>query len=329
MNKFVVFGNGTEWLRYSLNDFAALEYKLIQGTNIFQNNVLNKLMKCHFSLRANQRFNLPLKSIWYKSICKVISYELDDSPIFIFYDWNVLGYDYNFLKYLRIYFPNVKLIYIFTNISKVSGARKTNKIDSLSDHYDMVYAFDKSDSVKYGFREQPLLYSYNIANKLPQNSDVFYIGNAKDRLGMLHKVYKKIESYGLSQDYYIVGVSEEDKINSSIVYNSPISYGEVLKHIESSSCLIDIIQGESEGYTIKVCEAIFYNKLLITTNERIKDAPFYNSNFILVIKSENDIPKSFFENASRVNYSDQDRSYFSINRFIHILENDLNVGEIM
>ena len=36
-----------------------------------------------------------------------------------------------------------------------------------------------------------------------------------------------------------------------------------LENIKASNCLLDIIQGDSSGYTIKVCEAIFYNKLLI------------------------------------------------------------------
>ena len=330
-NSIVIFGNGTEWLKYSLHDMIQSEATLIQGTEVFKNIIANKLLRTHFSIRLNSKFDIPLKKLWYRKICKAISFYLTSKcPVIIFYDWNVLAYDFKLLSYLRNYFKDLKLVYIFTNISKISGANKSNKIDLLSKNYDVVYAFDPSDSRKYGFHYFPLIYSrFDIENynDLENKSDVFYIGNAKDRLDMLHRAFGNLKDFDLKQDFHIVGVPEDKEIfRDEISYNKPMSYFEVLKHINNTSCLLDVIQSNSEGYTIKVCEAIYYNKLLITTNQNIVNAPFYKSEYIKVIDVNFFVDRTFFDKAESVHYSESDKYYFSSTRFLEKMKKDLNIN---
>lgn len=315
---FSIIGNGVDWCKASLMEINDLDNCDIYNTKTipFDNKLLDLLCAFHYSERGNKYFELPLKSIWYKSLCKKIITNGSEN-IIIIYDHNRLGNDESFLKYIKKKYKNVYMVYVFTNVVRISGAINNNFVEKLKEYYDEVYAFDPTDSPKYGFNYHPLLYSRNDIKGVMVQKKVFYVGRAKDRYSILIDVYAKLKRLGIDSLYYIFGVKEEEqKYQNEINYNKMIPYSQCLRYIQESFCLIDIIQGESEGYTIKVCEAVFYNKLLITTNSKIKEAPFYNPNWILVIKSAEDINLDFFSNYDSVSYDQNARNYFSAKKFI-------------
>ena len=185
---------------------------------------------------------------------------------------------------------------MFTNVARISGASDHNLLDELTFTYDIVFAFDKLDSKKYGFNYNPLIYTA----KLPEtnessikDSDLFYIGLAKDRLSVLLEIFEKAKKQGLKCDFNIVGVPDAfQKYSNEIKYNTPMKYSEVLQHIKHTKCLVDVIQGNSTGYTIKTAEAIVLGRKLITTNINIEREPFYSSDKILIYP-QRDLSKDF------------------------------------
>lgn len=322
--KIVILGNKQEWCKYSLSDFAKYDARLINSIFPGKKTVFHKLIRLHYSEKMNRIVNLPLKRIWYKIFCDDILPNTERPLLLIIYDWNKLGNDEGFLSYVKHRYKDVKMVYMFTNIAKISGAMKNSFIGKLKEFYDVIYAFDEEDSRRYGFRYSPLLYSLNHVNKEPPINQVFYVGNAKDRLPTLFAVYDRLRELGETCNFHIVGVPEEQVTDKEgIIFNQPISYEECIYNIEKSTCLLDVIQGESTGFTIKVCEAIYYNKLLITTNEHIRDLPFYSERYIKIIKNPNEITSDFFENAALVQYDKSGTEYFSVDRFMNQLEYDL------
>lgn len=325
--KIIILGNGEDWCEKSLSDFKNMDnvkfnnYKYLRKTNAFT----KIFARIHFSYKLNKIFNLPFKKIWYNKLVEYVNAENNEMVIFIIYDRNVFANNIKFIKYLRSNFKNCKLVYMFTNIVDKSGAIENNFIQKLNDYYDIVYAFDMEDSKKYNFKYSPLIYSENRLN-IDEKNQVFYVGRAKDRYQMLIKAYEKLKELNINTKFYIFGVDEnEQKYKDNIEYNKYISYDESLRNIQESKCLIDIIQGNSTGFTIKVCEAVYYDKLLITNNEHVKEAPFYDPKFILVINSEEDINEEFFKNADNVKYSKEGKEYFSVNKYLQRLHNDLNI----
>ena len=61
-----------------------------------------------------------------------------------------------------------------------------------------------------------------------------------------------------------------------------MEYDEVLDIVEQSLCIIDVPKPNQSGLTLRVLEAIFYNKKLITTNKNVVEEEFYNPQNILV-----------------------------------------------
>ncbi len=327
-NRLFILGNGVDWCEKSLQGIKEHENIYLLNKKIpVEGNIKNKLAKIYFSYKINSKIQLPFKSFWYKDIKKYIKKNINDGDelCVLIYDHNTFGGEVSFSKYLRKEFKNIKLVYIFTNIVNYTAAMEKKYLDKLNDWYDVVYAFDLEDSKKYNFKYFPLIYSYNHID-VKEKNQVFYVGKAKDRYNMLMNCYDKLEELGINRKFYIVDVPEENqKHKDEIQYNKFLTYNECLKNIQESSCLIDIIQGESTGFTIKTCEAVYYDKLLITTNQNVKNAPFYDERYILVINSAEDITKEFFEKAGQVKYSDEGKAYFSVDTFLNKLYKDLSI----
>ncbi len=325
--EIIILENESQWLKYCLGDFNTYErVRLIENRFPCTSSFVANILKIHFSKRINEYINLPLKWVWNHYFARNICDSKNKKIILIIYDWNILSNNTSFLTLLRRHFDEIIIVYMFTNIASLSGAMQNKFVDKLKDYYDLVYAFDPQDSQKYQFNYSPLLYSACDEvkpNKLKR--DVFYVGEAKDRLKKLHRIYERLKELEVSSGFYITKVDSSEQIyDGEIIYNHPLTYYECIENIKGSNCLLDIIQGGSEGYTIKTCEAVYYDKLLITTNKKIKNAPFYNKDYILIIDDETDIKKEFLLNPKRVHYSDQDKAYFSVRTFLNKLEEDIN-----
>jgi len=324
--KVVVLGNESDWLNYCLKKLDKYENVLVFNNRFpCDGRILSLILKIHYSEKIKKYVNLPFKEVWFKLFSNNISDDSSKNLVIVIYDRNRLGNNADFLRYLRTRYKHICLVYMFTNVVRISGAMENGFVEKLCDFYDIVYAFDPKDSIRYGFQYSPLLYSYCDNIKITDNKhDIFYVGRAKDRLTSLLKVFERFNQLNKKTIFYIYGVeSNKQFYKDKIKYNQMLSYRQCLEYIKNSSCLLDIIQGDSYGYTIKTCEAVYYDKLLITTNQEIKKAPFYREDYILVINNESDIKEDFLNKGTTVLYSEEDKSYFSIESFLNRLEYDL------
>lgn len=319
-NYFIILGNGVDWCELSLREFAKeSNVHLINNILPIKNAIKLKFAKYHYCHRSI----LVSRKIWYKTFLKTMNIPSDYEVInVIIYDHNFLGNDRDFINYLREYDNRVKIYYMFTNIVKYSRANELGYVNKLNDLYDSVFAFDKMDSLKYQFDYSPLIYDATFnSNSSKEKAKAFYVGQAKDRFNGLINVFEKLNALGIDCDFYIVNVDEDkQKYKNTITYNKFITYQEALDHINNATCLIDLIQGDSTGLTIKTCEAVCYDKKLITTNKHVKDYPFYNPKYIKIIDSSEDIDISFFEENKEVHYTEEDKSYFSYKSFLKKFE---------
>lgn len=328
--KLIILGNGVDWCEKSLKEISKFDNIYLNNKKIPVNGKFkNKIAKVFFSQKLNRKIKIPFKSFWYRDIKRYIRnhVDIDDELCILIYDHNAFGGEITFLNFLKKEFKNIKLAYIFTNIVGISYASSNNFVEKLNKYYDVVYAFDPDDAIKYNFKYSPLIYSANFIDVLQKKKQAFYVGKAKDRLDMLIEIFERLTKLGIETKYYIFDVPLEKQVYADkIKYNQYLTYEECLKNIQESACLIDVIQSNSSGYTIKNCEAVFYDKLLITTNKKVKDAPFYDERYMLIMDSVDDITKDFFDNAENVKYSNKAKDYFSFDTYLKKLYNDLEIN---
>lgn len=327
--KYIFLGNGEEWCIESAS--LLLTKKNVEFINGFpsKSKFFQSIVKNCYSNRIPafiKSFYMPLI---HKKALKNIIFSQETEKRLCVYDWNPLAGDEFFLRKVRKNYPNIKIAYIFTNVCRITGAVQQNYIDKLNDWYDVVFAFDPEDAKKYNFGYSPLIYdaksSYDTSNIQNKENIAFYVGQAKDRLSELLLCFKRLKTLGIRTNFHIANVQEKDiKYQDEIVYNKFMSYDECVNEIQHSSCLIDVIQGDSAGLTIKTCEAICYDKKLITTNQHIKEYSFYDPRYIRIIESPDDIDTAFFTCNEDVKYSKDAKKYFSAVSFIERLEKELN-----
>jgi hypothetical protein len=288
---FLIFG--TEWPVWEvmLNDLKNFEnITFINHKPKISNKFLSFLHRIHLSERINNFINLPFKRFWFKYY--VNFYLLKKNTICVFYDHNYLVFNEMFLKFLSKKGCFLVLLrYNSHHLSRIPTYR----------HFKLIYSYDESDCREFGFIHFLGLYSKISFKKNMPNNDVVFFGVDKGRKDLLLALYDKMIKNGISCDFLIRNISQKD-IGNRKICTERVSYYDLLPKIIGSSCMLEIISPGASGYTIRTIEAIIYNKKLITNNELITKFPFYNPQFMHIIKTVDDLDISFIKNDIKVEY---------------------------
>lgn len=325
MKKLFILGNGVDWCASSLVKAFKKENVFVVNKRIpLKSVILSKICKILYSEKLKY-FNFKIiKKIFYGRIFNYIfknRIQAGDVIYVLIYDHNPLGGDFLFLNYLRKRINHVNISYIFTNIADQSYSKMMGFTEKLNTYYDKVFAFDKIDEKKYGFLYFGLIYDadVNIVKNEKSNNCALYVGKAKNRLEKIIDIFELLMAHNYSCDFNIVDVPNESKVYPDrITYNKYITYNDCLAKIVSSRIIVDVIQLNSSGFTIKICEAVCYNKKIITNNSNIKQCSFYDYRYIRVY-GEDEIDDDFLYDNKSVVYSENP---FSFDCFLNMLFNE-------
>lgn len=259
----------------------------------FRNKMEERLFKWHNSWPLNKRHELPFKSFWTHKYTA-------DVPVGTEYILMAesfhLSYSRAFLLGLKNKFPKTHLCFVFSN---PAVDYNVSKVKSLCGLYDAIITFAKEDAQKYGFS-----YCDVLPMKLPAPTssmevrhDIFFVGKNKGRLDKIYEIYDKLHSLGLKCLFYIVGVPEEQqRHDAGLIYNTPITYEQVLTYVQQSRCVLEILQEDCHYVSIKTLEALHYHKKLLTTNVFASESPLYDEHVIRIAHTMDDIDKEFIIN---------------------------------
>ncbi|OAM31222.1 MULTISPECIES: hypothetical protein [Eikenella] len=165
-------------------------------------------------------------------------------------------------------------------------------------------------------------------NNESTNSLLFVGSHAKQRtksIQIFYQVAKKnnipIEFYICAQDGNIERAQEELKIEEAKYYpaSESISYPEYLKMVKKSSILIDFLNEKHYGLSLRIFEAIGYEKKIITTNPTIFNYDFYHPNNMFLWNGKNiDELKQFMQTPYH-KLSDELKNKYSFKNWIYFV----------
>ncbi|MFW5982955.1 MAG: hypothetical protein ACOCQ4_00500 [bacterium] len=298
---FVFFASDFHCYETSYGDIIGLDNVRYLNNFIPKRNAIARLLyKIHHSKKINKHINLPLKSIWFPSYFK--NDFIKKKPIcFIFSsDWFFLV-ELGFLEYLKKKFPDSKFVVFFQDLIDL---KRNLDINVFKKKFDLLISFDHREANKYNIAYSPLVNSkskLDLSSSLPE-TDVYFLGAAKNRLDEIISAYEILKAKNLNCDFYITGVpKEKQKYTDEIHYINSMQYIDNLKHLVKSKSILEIMQKGGHGYTQRMVEAITYDKKIITNNPEVRNDPFYNSKNILSFKNIEEITGNslFFENFNR------------------------------
>jgi hypothetical protein len=138
------------------------------------------------------------------------------------------------------------------------------------------YTFDKKNQVEglIGYLDQfylPLLKKYSTG----EDFDLFFIGKNKGRAPIIHDIEEKCSSFATNNRICIFN----DKVKNK---NDEVTYEENLRLASKSRVMLDITSNSQSGLTLRVLEALYFRKKLITNNSDVRNHPFYTPENILI-----------------------------------------------
>lgn len=214
--------------------------------------------------------NLPFQHIWYAKQWKK---HVKHADIVIVYVNSLVA---KLPQYINQLNPNATVIAWYWNCVEISIS--PSKIKGNCEKW----SFDPNDCEKYGMKFNHQFYFKSLIQK--KNVllyDIYFCGSDVGRGEKLTLLYNDFCKCGLKVLFQIVH-PEYEGIPPEI--KSPkISYQTMLDNVAKSRCLLEITRKGQTGPTLRLMEALFNKKKVITTNSNVIYEPFYNPQNIFII----------------------------------------------
>lgn len=295
-NNFVIFWRKWDLYEQSFSDLKDKQY--VRFNNVptsYMHGIKRTVYEVqHRHPRVSHKMAALFGKLWIKDSFWYPSYFIndfldDDNLVFIFDTEWIRGEFVGFPAYLKKRYPKAKFVLVCTDLWHTLG------VDDLNDtinFFNLVLSFDQNDCERYGFTYHPLVFSQyrGIINDM-SNYDVYFLGQPKNRLKEIISCLEKLWENDVTTDIHLIWVNHTEQVYKDRIsyHDNVIPYQTNLQHFIHANCALELMQHGGVGYTQRMCEAIAFDKKIITNNALIKEAPFYNPNYIFQIKSAADI----------------------------------------
>ena len=279
---YIIAGGSADYYHVAYSDLDDLPNVIyysgyIDGIN---SRIKRLLARINFNIRVNKFVETPLRKFvnpW------LFPNTFDgDNLCFVFFECQYAIINSDYIQYLRQHYPKAKLVLYMQDIVASLPYYDISKYKKI---FDLILSYDKGDSERYGLLYYPTPYSKKHLKKIiTEDIDVFFCGASKNRYDEIISAYRKCTSQGLKCKFFVTGVPADKQVGGKgLIYNTPITYEENLAYIAKSKCILEIIQKNAKGYSLRLWEAITYDKHLLTNNTSIVECNCYHPESIHLI----------------------------------------------
>ena len=267
---------------------------------------------------------LPIGGEWNKN-CKICE---DTGVTFIFRSHCFELYKReHFYEYLSGCYPKAKTVFVLSDMCEGEFGY-TNRFPGFSVEYikkqfDFIVTYHSREAQKFGFLYYEFPFYKMELRECEPVYDLFFVGNAKNRLQFLYKLFAEADKRNIKCAFWITGVSEEQRLpvgeENGIIYNERLDYRDYLQKMMKCKCIVDICQ-ENDETTLRYAEAVVYHKKLLTNDASCYKRKTYRKENVQVFREISQINFDWInEPATDINYRDE----FSAVNFIEYLKNIL------
>lgn len=224
------------------------------------------------------KLNIPFKYIWYSKEFKINIASKDSVIVFD----SLLGTEV--FSYIKRIAPTTKQHFWLWNTCTLS-IKKINRIKKFA----KVWSFDIEDTKKYDINYNHQFYGNYLSTTTPYNSNngLLFIGRDKGRLSLLLKIADFCKQNNIKYYFYIFGEIKKTNDPNIVFAHSFLAYTDVMRLIDNSAVLLDLVKVGQVGMTLRLLEGVFNSRKILTNNESIIKSDLYNSKNIYVLNEEN------------------------------------------
>ena len=230
--------------------------------------------------------------------------------------------DYNIIENIRKKDKNKKIfiyawdsVEFIRNFKEILNIANKNKIN--------IYSFDYDDCKKYSFKFNTIMYDKRLKLSVVDNKkyDVLFVGMLKERIKEILNIYRLFEKTNILVNFVVVSKDNRIKKLPFETTDKYIEYSNYLQMLSDSKAVLDINNPNQHGLSLRIMEALFLDKKLITTNKEILNTKFYNSNNILYLTPKTTTKElQEFMNKKFVPYSQEIKDYYSVESWVERFE---------
>lgn len=213
--------------------------------------------------------SIPFEQIWYGDWKKRIK----NIDVFIIH---ISGLNKNLPRYINRVNPKARVIAWYWNIVD------NNTLPSDIKGNCELWSFDPGDCSRYGmhFNHQYYFKSLVLPAQVPI-WDVYFVGNDHGRSKAILSAWAEFSKPRFKSLFQVVSPLSKE-IPKEII--SPyLSYDTIRENISKSCAILELVKEGQTGATLRVMEAVFFQRKLITNNPHVKEEPFYNPQNIFIL----------------------------------------------
>ncbi len=200
------------------------------------------------------------------------------------------GYQPGMEAYIRRVNPDCRVVLFYWN--RV-GRYNSSPLQAM-EHRD-IYSTDPGDCERYQLKYNHIFYPRELFRpSLPLGTNrLFFIGTDKGRAPYIKALKPVLEQSGLTCDIRILPQTKDREYRrqyQEILTDAPLPYEEYLLQLDSCDVLLDLCQKGQTALTMRVMEAIYLSKKLITGNQSIVRYDFYDPDKIFLLPENDSLP---------------------------------------
>lgn len=217
--------------------------------------------------RIWNKLHLPFEWIWYdKNILNCTD------KIIVFEPLCTAEY----MRWLHKKKPNADIVFWYWNIAK-----NTVCPDTIKDEWCRKYSFSRLDCLNYNMKFNPLPYFREIVVEIDEKKyDIVFVGKDKGRLSALLQLRNQFDSMDMKTKFVI---SPSHRYEKNPEYSTAISYIESVKLGSKSKAVLDYIEVNNSGQSLRIIEALFQKEKIITNSILVSDYDFYRPENIFIL----------------------------------------------
>lgn len=260
------------------------------------NGFLQRLFFLHWSNRINRKIRLPFKRLWYRRMYGK-PFANEKPTCFVFCGGKYALDDLKFLEYIKKQDPRNKTVILYLDLISKKPYRN---FQAIKDSVDLMVTYDAGEAKRYGIEYyRGSYYAPIVSVDEPQTfeTDVFFLGHAKDRLQDILNVHQRLVESGLRCDFHVAGVEPKQRVlREGLVYlDRPMPYRASLERLKKSRCVLELIQGGSMAVTLRFHEAWAYHRKLLTNCRSVQEHPLYDARLMQVFETADRICTEFLK----------------------------------
>ena len=297
---FVIFATVFDWYRYMYQDILGQENVQFYGDiNELFNPIERALYKVHFSKKINKIMNLPGKEIWFKRALKKIQFQNSNSVCFIWYSHFLTEIKRGMVEAIKKEMPDSKHVYYITDAKHADA----EELDWLKQKMDAIGVFDPTIAEAHDIEFWPNVYPSTKEQKYEEEYDLCFIGKDKGRKSKLEEIALLCEEKGLRTAFYLMTPSKERPAQNIHYIDELIPYKKTLEIMLKSKCLLELKMDNLNTCSVRVQEAVIFNKKLLTDNKNVAKMPCCaDSQYISYFDTVEEIDWNFVKEPENVDY---------------------------